>query len=1009
MIDRFKKYLNSSIQNRFVVILPIIIIGFLAFPTFLSLMIVNRQIQNDFIKRFSLHLPIIADHILQKHKIDESMQEILKNDYAYLMVSDISQKPITSLKFFDSRELGKPIERDLSWPHEKIKLKKISYKSTELIEFNYHTGGYTIITGIFLNGIDKLIWSLSLKILAIMALAMVALVWIVVLVVQFLIKPILTLADSAKNLIQNEQLIPSIGEVDREDETGILATSINHMLKELDLRQREIVKNKKLAAIGETSAMLAHDVKKPFTMVRGILSELDHLKFSPSRLKNAQEEIEGAIHSVESMIGDILDYSREVKLETRATEVAPLIEFTLKTSIKRHEDLDIGFTYQLAHSRKPLLDTERMVRVLANIIENGIEAISVIGGQKKGTVSFVSRDSVISDQPYVELILANDGPLFGEESIPKLFESFFTSGKAKGTGLGLASAQKIVRLHGGQILARNRKDLRGVEFILSFPASSEASESIDTRILPKNLAEVYEQKNQQRRESESALENTLSQLASEHSQIRIVFLEDEAMYRAMVHNLIASQPLLKNMVILYDVEDVDTAIKLVSEHRPHLAIVDIDLSRTKNGYDFLREVKEVDPTLPSIMHSNRYLPEDKEKAYTLGAKGYVSKPLDLSGLVPFMAKELAGKEGKGLKTEERSQKSEGRRQESEDRSQKTEERKEKFESSVHRPNSLESKQLITFFLADDSLLMRDLLPDKIQTALSKAWPDAVANIQTFDRPETLMAAIQDDNNPQPDLILSDYHFGELSRVKGGELIAQLRASGLTMPIYLMTNLLQEEAESIVSQSGATAFFKPDDVGKMVDHFVNTAGERAEGRSQKAEERKEKEVLTSLSSDAEFKNFLSTFYHDQQKPATYAHMALLSGKRTRQNGNGNHAGSKGNGNNGFGNSGRESPDKHDKDAVEAARALLAKMIPELSRVISENRIAIAQGRVKFSDVPALTPTFDYFDAQLSDIEESLSLYPALLESDAGLAAHIAAIEAMKDQNNLEINRFMARMS
>jgi hypothetical protein len=83
-----------------------------------------------------------------------------------------------------------------------------------------------------------------------------------------------------------------------------------------------------------------------------------------------------------------------------------------------------------------------------------------------------------------------------------------------------------------------------------------------------------------------------------------------------------------------------------------------------------------------------------------------------------------------------------------------------------------------------------------------------------------------------------------------------------------------------------------------------------------------------------------------------------------------------------------------------------MIPELSRVIRENRIAIAQGRAEFSDVPDLSPIFNHFDGQLSAIEESLSLYPGLLESDADLNVHIAAIEALKDQNNHETQKAFA---
>jgi DNA-binding NarL/FixJ family response regulator len=114
-------------------------------------------------------------------------------------------------------------------------------------------------------------------------------------------------------------------------------------------------------------------------------------------------------------------------------------------------------------------------------------------------------------------------------------------------------------------------------------------------------------------------------------------LEDETLFRRVFRNMIEQEAWLKQKVILYEADDVDEAIKLIKQECITLAIVDIDLKRAKNGFDFLKEVQEMVPPVHSLMHSNRIFQEDKDKALELGAKGFVSKPLGLSDLVRFIS------------------------------------------------------------------------------------------------------------------------------------------------------------------------------------------------------------------------------------------------------------------------------------------------------------------------------------------------------------------------------------
>ncbi|MBF0312128.1 MAG: hybrid sensor histidine kinase/response regulator [Oligoflexia bacterium] len=402
----------------------------------------------------------------------------------------------------------------------------------------------------------------------------------------------------------------------------------------IEWQQRSLVydklkqENTKLNAIASTTQMLAHDVRKPFASIKSVLNMLDILKDNPLQLKQAKVDIEKSIKNVESMIADIMDFSREVKLETKPQSVVSLLDFSIRQTAQGYKNAAINFKYELSNQHCPLVDDERLARVFGNIIGNGIEAITVIGAKENGNIWIKSKDS----GDWIEIVIGNDGPAFKEEDIPKLFDSFFTKGKKKGTGLGLASVQKIIYLHGGQIEARNASSGLGVEFIIKLPASAE-KEFHNDDILPKNIQDITFKVTTK---DESLVNDSIKKIASSGT-VKMLLLEDEALYRASVRNTIKNAPELHKVLTLYEVHTVEDAIKVVEQEKIEWAIVDIDLGEIKNGFDFLSEARTRFPKLKSIVHSNRCIKEDKERARNLGAIDFVPKPLELVNLIDLLS------------------------------------------------------------------------------------------------------------------------------------------------------------------------------------------------------------------------------------------------------------------------------------------------------------------------------------------------------------------------------------
>ncbi len=558
------------------------------------------------------------------------------------------------------------------------------------------------------------------------------------------------------------------------NEIVLLVKSFVELFENLKKHQEQAEINTKFISIGHTTAILAHDVRKPFTKLKAMLNYFDDYKNSSGQLENAKQEIDKSIKHVESMINDIMDFSREVKLETKPEALVDMFDFSIRevaqqevvhisSFVSREEETEIAirFEYNFQHTHQPLADNERLVRVFSNIIGNGIEAITVIGKKNEGTIAITTQDVIKNDTSFIEITIANDGPPIPEEDIPKLFESFFTKGKQKGTGLGLASAQKLINLHGGEIVGRNKNTKDGVEFIMTVPASDE-KEVIDISKLPKNNREAafvtlkkdtYE------------LDTIIETLKDQH--FNILLLEDESLYRQAVKSLINKHEILKNIIILYDAHTVDEALSIIEKENITHAIVDIDLGEMQTGFDFLeilhRALKTENRSPLCMVHSNRHLDEFKQKAFSLGAKAFVPKPLALEHLVDFLD---SGEEEK-LKTKDQSL---------ETRNQKQEPR--------------------ILVIDDDPMLLNGNTKTLERYFKTRAIYKAM-------NPEEAFELIK---NTQVDYIFCDIYFDN-STYTGYDFVKEVRKDNPDIPIYLVSSESRCIGESKALECGANGFIE----------------------------------------------------------------------------------------------------------------------------------------------------------------------------------------------------------
>jgi PAS domain S-box-containing protein len=225
-------------------------------------------------------------------------------------------------------------------------------------------------------------------------------------------------------------------------------------LKNIELRLAEA---ERLAAIGQTAAMVGHDLRNPLQGMAGAA----HLLKQDSLTKEERDEmlqiIERSLDYSDAIIRDLLDYSAEIQLNLAEATPKSITEAAV-SSIKFPENIRLQNFSQ--GEPKIKVDPERMRRVLVNLVENAIDAMP-----EGGTLTILSKKS----DGAVEISLADTGAGMPEGVLKNLWKPLQTT-KAKGLGLGLAICKRILDAHGGSIAAKSEVG-RGTILTMKLPVN----------------------------------------------------------------------------------------------------------------------------------------------------------------------------------------------------------------------------------------------------------------------------------------------------------------------------------------------------------------------------------------------------------------------------------------------------------------------------------------------------------------------------------------------------------
>jgi PAS domain S-box-containing protein len=230
--------------------------------------------------------------------------------------------------------------------------------------------------------------------------------------------------------------------------------------------EQQIAQADKLAALGELSAGVAHEINNPLGIILGYTQLM--LK-NPGEHEQDLKTIEKHVKNCRTVVSDLLTFARKGTKKMHAIDVCKVVDDVI-SFLQNHSDFrDVEVVAPPPCSRALMVygNGQEISQVIVNLMINACHAVA-----KKGCIQV---EIACNDDKWIHIAVKDNGTGIPKKDFSRIFDPFFTTKPVgEGTGLGLSVGYGIIRRHGGDIRVRNRKD-KGAAFTMTLPllASSQ--------------------------------------------------------------------------------------------------------------------------------------------------------------------------------------------------------------------------------------------------------------------------------------------------------------------------------------------------------------------------------------------------------------------------------------------------------------------------------------------------------------------------------------------------------
>jgi len=263
-----------------------------------------------------------------------------------------------------------------------------------------------------------------------------------------------------------------------EDQKSVLGAPVidafNLMLKELEVREKDLLRTKKLASIGILVSGVAHELNNPLNNIsltaEMLMEEKDSL--SPEEEREMLQDIVDETKRASAVVKNLLDFSRsKLSGEMERLDLAEVIYASLKLVKNQLLLSKVELKVEIEPDLPKITgNADSLKQVFVNLFTNALQAMP-----KGGFLRIGLKQVELNNKNYLEVQVQDSGQGMSADVLEKIFDPFFsTKPVGQGTGLGLSIVYGIVKKHQGKIKVKSKPN-QGTTFFVYFPVAEDAN------------------------------------------------------------------------------------------------------------------------------------------------------------------------------------------------------------------------------------------------------------------------------------------------------------------------------------------------------------------------------------------------------------------------------------------------------------------------------------------------------------------------------------------------------
>ncbi|HNY11031.1 MAG TPA: ATP-binding protein [Candidatus Wallbacteria bacterium] len=391
----------------------------------------------------------------------------------------------------------------------------------------------------------------------------------------------------------------------------------------------ELLKLSKVESLGLIAGGIAHDFNNVLAGIVASISMAKTMIAGNSRVIETLEQAENASLRAKHLTTQFITFSKGGKPIKKAVDLGELVK---TTTLFMLTGSNAKCEFDIADGIRPVeIDGEQISQVITNMTLNAVQAMP-----NGGLITISIRNVEISadnglhlkEGNFVVIKIADTGVGMTKEQLSRIFEPYFTT-KSIGTGLGLTSAESIIRKHDGSITV-NSSPGAGTTFQIYLPAAKKQADNVESTI-------------KKRPENDPKSESVKDAKATKISKGRILIMDDETIIRDNITMLLNNTGFEA-----YSAKDGGETLEIYKKFREagadlDVVVMDLTIPGGLGGIETIAKLLEIDPTVRAIASSGYFDGPVAADYKKFGFIDFIAKPYKIKELVKTLEKIISEK------------------------------------------------------------------------------------------------------------------------------------------------------------------------------------------------------------------------------------------------------------------------------------------------------------------------------------------------------------------------------